>query len=309
MMIRTRGGSGFGLGSSYFMCPDGTIVTCTESGCPCPGTSTAPLPQPSGSGATSLGPTGPQPCGLSDAPLSPQAKALVEASGHSIDCMTIPASDPYSCPTTMCAVDGGQYVHGAYAINLDPGVLAVELGAASPVIAISQTGGAGAKVPTYTWENLTSPLNTSLLHVGDKWRLTIFGPPNSLVTVTGGKNGDARFKDTPLGKTDATGKLVIEGTAEADHVGRWTETYTINGVNSGTLTFEIATLGSVAGQHDTGGASDHGGGGSVSGKVTQGSSITGFLTENISIMGHDIPVWLLLAGTGLILYGLSRGGR
>jgi hypothetical protein len=55
--------------------------------------------------------------------LSDYAKQYFQQTGHTVRCKlvyptNVPGGPNY--PTMMCSIDGGEYVHGAYAINLNP---------------------------------------------------------------------------------------------------------------------------------------------------------------------------------------------
>jgi hypothetical protein len=66
--------------------------------------------------------------------LQPGIRAAIIAAGHSVDCKTIKSCAGTVCDEAeMCSIDGGPYDRGAYALNANPGVLLVELGAKAPL--------------------------------------------------------------------------------------------------------------------------------------------------------------------------------
>jgi hypothetical protein len=57
-------------------------------------------------------------------PLSAAAKQYFQMTRHSVSCKLVypdPVPGGPNHPTNMCSIDGGPYVHGAFAINLNPG--------------------------------------------------------------------------------------------------------------------------------------------------------------------------------------------
>lgn len=58
-------------------------------------------------------------------PLSASARNYIESRGHTIDCRIDPnwfVGPQGGEPAMTCSIDGGPYIHAAYAINLNPGV-------------------------------------------------------------------------------------------------------------------------------------------------------------------------------------------
>lgn len=104
-----------------------------------------------------------------------------------------------------------------------------------------------AAAPSVTITNATGASSTSF-NVGDTVKVTVQGAANSPVTYSGSVNGTP-FATQTLGTTDSTGNLVWSDTVPASLVGTITETWFVNGVQVGTITFTVSNPG-VAGIGD-----------------------------------------------------------
>lgn len=100
---------------------------------------------------------------------------------------------------------------------------------------------AGATQPIVTVQ-LTNQTSGSLSnnHVNDVWLLTVTGPPNSPVYVTGAQNG-AALSESQLGSTDANGNFQLYGQWYSDNTGQWVENYAVGRYPwAGTLQFTVS---------------------------------------------------------------------
>ena len=131
--------------------------------------------------------------------------------------------------------------------------------------------------------------------VGDSWRLTITGAPNSPVIGTASQNGQS-LGATPYGNTDATGTMVLTGSMDPSTVGTWSELWTVSG-SSASVNFSVsAAPGSPAPTPaDTSASSSAG-------------SISDFMTQSVSIAGISVPLWGALAAGAVALLMFSGGG-
>jgi hypothetical protein len=109
-----------------------------------------------------------------------------------------------------------------------------------------------------------SPGSGATLYPGDNWNITVLGPPNAAVSVTGGKDGSG--VTAQMGSTDSGGAFRIAGSITADQVGRWNEQWTVGGQNAGSISFTVAPArtsgsgGTQTGGTGTGGGTAPGGG-------------------------------------------------
>ncbi len=94
--------------------------------------------------------------------------------------------------------------------------------------ATSTAAGAVVYRPQVRLANLTRPSETNF-RVGDRFRLEISGgQPNAAVVDIATHNG--QVSTTRHGTTDAAGAWAIEGVMGADHVGTWTQQWTVGSV-------------------------------------------------------------------------------
>jgi len=90
---------------------------------------------------------------------------------------------------------------------------------------------------TLQFVNLTTG-DAALLHVGDRWRVTITGAsPNVQVSVRGGKDG-ANIA-AAMGATDSAGNFSLSGQITADQVGAWSEEWFVSSAKSGAFSFRV----------------------------------------------------------------------
>jgi len=81
--------------------------------------------------------------------------------------------------------------------------------------------------------------SASAFRIGDAFTVTVTGPPNSPVTVSGTQNGSA-FGPISQGTTNANGVLVITGTMPEQNVGPWVEHWSVGGANAGSISFTVS---------------------------------------------------------------------
>lgn len=84
--------------------------------------------------------------------------------------------------------------------------------------------------------NLTTG-NAQQFRVGDQFRVEITGAANSTVSVLSTQNGTPGQAD--MGRTDASGRLILTGSMSAKELGTWTETWKVGGVAAPTLAFSV----------------------------------------------------------------------
>lgn len=84
--------------------------------------------------------------------------------------------------------------------------------------------------PSVSIRNLTGPSNAQF-QVGDQWQIVVQGAPNQAVSAAASQNGSS-LGTTPFGSTDASGRLVLNGTMGAGQVGQWVETWIVGGITA-----------------------------------------------------------------------------
>lgn len=181
------------------------------------------------------------------------------------------------------------------AVNNDPG------------IAPATSGGGGGGVASGSYP-VSVQISKTSFNVGDPWQITISGPPNSQVAVSGTQNGASVGTATPMGTIGSGGTLVLTGTMGAPQVGNWTESWTVGGQNAGSISFSVAAP-----------SGSSGGGGSTGNPLAGGSSSNGssggsspstdpfaFLTNTVTIGGIAIPIWALGGGAIAALWLMGR---
>lgn len=93
--------------------------------------------------------------------------------------------------------------------------------------------------------------NRSLLRVGDRWTLSVKGPPNSDVVMVGGSGGSTA-RNT-MGRTNAAGVWTTSGSPGVAELGSWSQQIFVGGQLAGTLNFQVvaAPVSSGNGQKST----------------------------------------------------------
>jgi len=85
---------------------------------------------------------------------------------------------------------------------------------------------------TFFVQELGYDCEECVLHVGYHWTLTVNGPPNQTVAISGTFNG-AAYPTNNVGSTDATGAFTLSGQMGPGDVGTWVENYSVGGVDWG----------------------------------------------------------------------------
>lgn len=92
--------------------------------------------------------------------------------------------------------------------------------------------------PAVRIENLSRPGSVSTFQIGDKFRLSVNNAkPNAPVSVATSQNGAG--SSSTYGNTDANGSFEVSGTMAAEHLGAWSEQWTVGGGNAGTIAFSV----------------------------------------------------------------------
>lgn len=160
-----------------------------------------------------------------------------------------------------------------------------------------QTNNSGANYPVNAQLQNLSRADGSF-RVGDKWRLTITGKPNSAVTAVASQNGSTP-SSAPFGNTDSSGRRVIEGQFDQSTVGTWAQTWTVAG-NSSAINFTVQAAAALPPGTTTTG-------------TTTGTPQTlpaidlGSMGGTVNVFGFDVPMWALLGGGVAALFAF--GGR
>lgn len=126
-----------------------------------------------------------------------------------------------------------------------PYLNAVDYAAVTQAIA---TGAPQPKLTTVQPPPIKSyPLSFSLLNttrgggdfqVGDRWTLTVSGPPGQPVTINGSQNGQ-QIGTSQLGSTDGNGNFSTSGVMSSGQTGNWSETYFVGGQPAGAISFQV----------------------------------------------------------------------
>ena len=103
--------------------------------------------------------------------------------------------------------------------------------------AAGSSGGSGALSVKIV--NNTAGGSASTFRIGDSYTVTVTGPPNSPVTVSGTQNGVA-FGPSAQGNTNASGVLTVTGTMPSNNTGPWVENWSVGGVNAGSISFTVS---------------------------------------------------------------------
>jgi hypothetical protein len=233
------------------------------------------------------------------------------------NCQTNPGAsfvDPWgmtvNCPSASIEQAPGIFV-SAYTTAQLAAMLAPTITPSTilPGNAASYTGPApvpGGAVESTSY-SLSVKISGTSFNVGDSWQITVSGPPNSQVSVSGTQNGTSIGSNTPMGTIGSSGTLVLTGTFTASQVGSWTEQWFVAGQSAGSISFSVAS-GSTSG-----GASGSSNGGSSGGSSSTGNGASssdsnpfGFLTNTVTIGGISIPIWALGGGALAALWLMGR---
>lgn len=135
-------------------------------------------------------------------------------------------TDPTGCGVLVCDSSGNP-------VRVQPsGPAAVP---PSPVVSPRPNPPPPAPAMIYSPQlSFTSSRGGTALQVGDSWQISITGaPPNTAVSVTGGKTGVQTT--TVMGTTDGAGNFSISGTFTPDQVATWSEIWQVGESRVGSL--------------------------------------------------------------------------
>ncbi len=91
---------------------------------------------------------------------------------------------------------------------------------------------------TFSFINVTTG-NSSIFKVGDTWRMTVKGAPDTDVFVVTSKNGGAS-ETVKIGRTDkVTGEFTVSKTIGVGDVGNWSETWKVGDVTVAQFSFTV----------------------------------------------------------------------
>ena len=202
-------------------------------------------------------------------------------------------TDPISCPSGYTPVNpsGLQWTCWPPNIPLPPTSL--------PTNTTANT--APTYIPTTaTIQNISRPGQS--FQVGDQWSLSINGNAGVSVTGSASQNG-ATVSTSQVGTTDSAGQLTLTGTFGAGDIGTWQESYLVGSGSPFSLSFSVAAApASTSNGNPSTTSTISPTGTAVAAPVTTGFDLS-FLTNSISILGFNVPVWALIAvaGGGLLL--------
>jgi hypothetical protein len=192
--------------------------------------------------------------------------------------------------------------------------------------------GLGA-APSFTFNKVgASPTTYPNFSVGDSWQITVTGPPNSPVWISGSQNGIA-FPTYQIGTTDSNGTYTTTGTMGTANIGSWYELWEVGAAGPPVAVQQVASI-----NFTVSAAPAPAGGGSGSGAapttkdpngVTCDTSalVAGYCpgsaapyvdpnlfnelitSQGLDIGSYDIPWWLVAAAAAGALYLFSGSKR
>lgn len=158
---------------------------------------------------------------------------------------------------------------------------------------VKRLAGLGAVVQA-TLNNLTRTGADSTFYVGDKWALTIIGPPNTTIKMSGGKDGGTGIWN-PGWVTDPSGRFTTTGQMGADQVGSWSETWIVGTDSAPAIVFVVQQPPSGTQQTQQ--------------QQTQQQQVsTNPLGGLLDLKLFGFPAWMV-AGAGLVAYSMLKGRR
>jgi disulfide bond formation protein DsbB len=124
------------------------------------------------------------------------------------------------------------------------------------------------------------------------------------VTGSASQNG-APVSTSAIGTTDTAGQLTLTGTFGSGDVGTWQESYLVGSGSLASVSFSVApaSTSTTSGTIPPYGTAPQA---PVTTIPATGFDLS-FLTNSISILGFNVPVWALIAAGGGLL--LMSGGR
>lgn len=228
-------------------------------------------------------------------------------------------TDPTGCGVLVCDASGNP-------VSSQPSLSTAPLNLVSPVF---HPGGSTvgrdplvsprpnrppppAPAPVYNPQlSFTTSRGGTALQVGDSWEISITGaPPNTPVSVTGGKTGVQTT--TVMGTTDGSGNFSISGTFTPDQVATWSEVWQVGGLRVGSLiAFTVSPPPNPAAPPPSSPppavpASSSGGGGGASLDFGPLSVPLSQLSNTVQIGSWNIPYWGLGLGAAGLLFLIVR---
>lgn len=147
---------------------------------------------------------------------------------------------------------------------------------------VKRMGGFGAVV-TAMLNNISRVGADINFYVGDNWLISVVGPPNTTVWVSGGKNGASAM--TQMGVTDPSGNFVLTGKMDGTQVGTWTETWMVGSQSATPIVFTVAQPPSGVQQQATQGT-----------QQTQQATVTNPLSSLLDLQLFGFPAWMVAIG-------------
>jgi hypothetical protein len=144
--------------------------------------------------------------------------------------------------------------------------------------------------------------NRSLLRVGDRWTLSVTGPPNTDVVIVGGSGG--RADRTVMGRTNAAGVWSTSGSPGPAEIGNWVQQISVGAASAGTLSFQVVATTSSQTSGTNGGerTPDK----STSEKLADEAQKSGIPTDWTNWAKENT---LLLVGGAAAVFFLMRGSK
>jgi hypothetical protein len=164
---------------------------------------------------------------------------------------------------------------------------------------ISTSTPATVAAPSGGHVSFSSSRGGNALQVGDTWLVSITGAsPNAPVTATVGSSTSS------MGTTDGSGNFSLSGTARAQDVGTWNESWAVGGVPSGAFAFTVSAPSSQNGDIPT----------PVLPTVPVTLQTSGSAASSSTVIGgfdlSTIPTWGWLAAAGVAAFFMfGKGGR
>lgn len=198
----------------------------------------------------------------------------------------------------ILAANVGPNVAGNVPLNATPAQIST---LTQPVGPSNGTG------PTAQLANVSRPGQN--FQVGDSWKLTITGTPNSPVSDSASQNGQS-LGTSSYGSTNANGNFSLTGTFANGTVGSWSEQWDVGGVAAPVLSFTISAVPAAGSSSSSGSSSSTS---SSSGASTTTSVPTGCFAPLAALGIPDPclgPIGLIELGIiGVVLIAVLSGGK
>lgn len=148
--------------------------------------------------------------------------------------------------------------------------------------------------------------STTQFTAGDPFVLQITGAaPNSPISVTA-----ANYSNPSQGTTDASGNYTLNDITP-NAPGSVSQTWSVAGqpVAPSPLTFTILAPATSAAQQAAATSGTSAGQATAAAALATISGSGSFLTQTISLLGYNVPVWMLGAGAAALILLMPTGGR